>query len=457
MNTSKRNLKYFFTQVVLYLSLILFFLLVLFSAFPQFSIFDYYYMLLIFMQTIALLFFRNLERQLNFATAFITLLLWAAPLGTAADFVAFPSMMVVFLILIYNHLEHSRSRNQMQLTLKKLSIDPLEEISPTVLKLFVIDPNLTPERARDIFHASSYQVSLYQNESWDVLAQRLSESDLVIIRADVDEGVGLDILRQIRTLFSPQSLPILMIASSLEERKQCFVDGANEVILDSQSREDLMREINEFYQTKRIQRSASQTQLLFQQAQIKPHFLFNAISVISSLIDRDPNKAKETLQNLAIFLRNRFDFDLSSGLIDLNDEMDLVEAYLDIERVRFGDRLVVHIDRNVSQSVKVPVLSIQPLVENAVIHGVLKRRLGGEITVRLSEDKQYVYITVIDNGVGMSPEIQSQILSQANELGLGVYNIHQRLLTYFNRGLEIQSTPEGTLVRFSVPLKKGNV
>src|SRR5699024_9012627 len=122
------------------------------------------------------------------------------------------------------------------------------------------------------------------------------------------------------------------------------------------------------------------------QAQIQPHFLFNTLNSIAALSEVDPKKMNQLLMEFGNYLRKSFDLDNLSVLVPIEQELDLVRSYLYIEKVRFGSRLEVFWDIPNQLDFKLPPLSIQPIVENAVKHGLLKKNAGGTLTISIKEE-----------------------------------------------------------------------
>ena len=147
------------------------------------------------------------------------------------------------------------------------------------------------------------------------------------------------------------------------------------------------------YRYTQAEKNRLKTQLRFLHAQIQPHFLYNALGTISAYCKTDPDKAGELLEYLSVYLRGRFR-DESDHLICLNDEIDLVKAYLTIEQTRFGERIAVTYDIQDDCNVLIPSLSLQPLVENAVKHGLLQSKEGGRITISVKKDAGSAIITI---------------------------------------------------------------
>ncbi len=196
-----------------------------------------------------------------------------------------------------------------------------------------------------------------------------------------------------------------------------------------------------------------ETDLAFMQAQIKPHFIYNALSAISHTIGKDPKKAKELLLDFSDYLRGCFDFSNTSGLTTLAKEMEIVKAYLSIEKERFHERLNVEYDIEESPHVLIPMLSIQPIVENAVRHGLMPRSEGGTVMIKVWSEKGETHIRVEDDGVGISEAGIGDLFVQ-NTSSTGLRNINGRLKLKFGTELKITNRDErGTCVEFVVPRK----
>ena len=187
-------------------------------------------------------------------------------------------------------------------------------------------------------------------------------------------------------------------------------------------------------------------------AQISPHFIYNALAAVAGYIHSRPDEARELLTDFADF--TRYAFRGERPYVTLADELHYVEKYLNLERARFGDRLRVRLEvaPEILPAV-VPVLSLQPLVENAVRHGI--DGAGGGVTIEiLGQDLGAdALVSVRDNGAGMSPEAARAALAGRGD-GVGLNNVHRRLESSFGPGygLSIDSARgEGTEVRLTVP------
>jgi two-component system LytT family sensor kinase len=166
-------------------------------------------------------------------------------------------------------------------------------------------------------------------------------------------------------------------------------------------------------------------------AQISPHFVYNALNTISSLIRTDPEEARELLQDFADF--TRYSFRTSGMFTSLAEELRNIDRYLTLESARFGGRLEVRMKIAPEVlSVVVPFLIIQPLVENAVKHGLASKPSGGRVTVIAEDHGAEALISVEDDGIGMDPGRLADLRS-AHRTGahVGLGNINQRMQQVF--------------------------
>jgi hypothetical protein len=215
------------------------------------------------------------------------------------------------------------------------------------------------------------------------------------------------------------------------------------VALMAARRLDALRVTHErFAQTLReqeISKLATEAQLRALRAQINPHFLFNALTTIGYLIQTAPARALDTLLTLTNLLRGV----LRGGgeFVTLDEELKLIAAYLDIEQARFEERLRVRLDAPAElRGVRVPSLLLQPLVENAVKHGIAPAREGGEVTLAARAEtvdgQPFLRLTVRDTGVGAS-DIE---LARGRKRGVGLSNVEQRLRSHCGAAAALRLT-----------------
>ena len=191
-------------------------------------------------------------------------------------------------------------------------------------------------------------------------------------------------------------------------------------------------------------RQTAQAELAALRAQINPHFLFNALNTVAALVRDRPDEAEATVEHLAGLFR---DVLTASGQasVPLRDEIRLVRRYLAVEGARFGDALSVEVDvADDVAGVPVPAFAVQTLVENAVKHGVERKRGGGAVTVRARAAASVLEVVVEDTGVGFVP---------GTPFGVGLQNVADRLrLLYGDRArLDVQRTSAGTRAVLLLP------
>lgn len=173
----------------------------------------------------------------------------------------------------------------------------------------------------------------------------------------------------------------------------------------------------------RAKKLAAEARLRSLESRIQPHFLFNTLNSISSLINLDPVRAEQVVGRLAAFLRASLDTS-DRSLIPLREELTMTESYIDIEKVRFGDKLAGSVNVPAAlQEIKVPPMSVQALVENAVKHGITPKVGGGEICVAASAEGDNLRIEVSDSGCGFDLSVVPP--------GHGLDNLIERLKALF--------------------------
>lgn len=234
------------------------------------------------------------------------------------------------------------------------------------------------------------------------------------------------------------------------------IEMLEKIALITARRLDAVRVTGERYEQEirrqELAKFASEAQLKALRAQINPHFLFNALTTIGYLINAAPEKAFSTLMKLTVLLRGI----LSSNkeFAALGAEISLIENYLEIERARFEERLEVEINiPKELENLRVPALILQPIVENAVKHGISKAKAGGKVEIsanlNMENDKRFLVLTVHDSGAGFDDQ-------DAKAKGIGLENIRQRLISHYGKtaSLKIESAiGTGTRAEIALPVK----
>ncbi|WP_286909368.1 sensor histidine kinase [Clostridium sp. UBA1652] len=207
-----------------------------------------------------------------------------------------------------------------------------------------------------------------------------------------------------------------------------------------------LMEVSKIEQVKEM---ANKAEIKALQTQINPHFLFNALNAVASSIRINPDKARELIINLSNYLR--FNLELKDEFIDINKELSQVKDYIEIEKARFGDKLNIVYDID-DVNIKIPSLSIQPLVENAIVHGILKNRGKGTVIISVKNYKDNkVKISIEDSGLGIDEDIIDKVYNDnVPENKIGLYNVHLRLKLIYGEGLIINRLEKGTKIEFYI-------
>jgi sensor histidine kinase YesM len=211
-----------------------------------------------------------------------------------------------------------------------------------------------------------------------------------------------------------------------------------------------------------LQTEAKDAEIAFLRSQIKPHFLYNALNSIAALCVDEPGKAEQLILDLSKYLRSSFDFKQLKSFTTVGEELELVQAYINIEQARFGARLNVEydIDPGLNPDLPIPPLVLQPLVENAIRHGLMSNIKGGTVRISVHQGEGgSIRFAVEDDGCGMNEASREEILKpEGSRKGIGLWNINQRFGFYYGNGLQVESSKGiGTKVVFTIPdgLKEG--
>lgn len=266
------------------------------------------------------------------------------------------------------------------------------------------------------------------------------ESDIIdfqCISGDIKSCIILPLFQEEKKIYGTLKL-YFDTPKNVTARKQYLAEGLSMLI----STQIELSNIESF------KAMAKEAELKALQTQINPHFLFNALHTISSFVRIEPDIAREIIINLSTYLR--YNLENFSKLLPLRDELQQVEAYINIEKARFGDKIQVIYDiPEEFLDIKLPSLIIQPLVENSIKHGILKRREGGKISISATKKETGCIISIEDDGVGIEQNIIDNIDSKI-EQNIGLKNVHNRLKLLYGKGLLIQRLDRGTKISFYI-------
>ncbi len=205
-----------------------------------------------------------------------------------------------------------------------------------------------------------------------------------------------------------------------------------------------------------LRQMADKAEMRALQSKINPHFLFNALNAISSSIRLNPDTARQLIINLSRYLR--YNLELNDELIDIRKELHQIQDYIAIEQARFGAKLTVIYDIDDDVSVRIPSLLIQPLVENAIVHGIQPCKGKGVVVIAVKDQGDRVKISVKDTGHGINQDTIDRVAR--NEMpghNIGLLNVHHRVSLLYGEGLHIRRLEPGTEIAFYISKNGGKL
>lgn len=280
--------------------------------------------------------------------------------------------------------------------------------------------------------------------------------DLVILDIMMPKLSGYEVCQQLRKSYLVSELPVLMLTAAVrpEDMIAAFQSGANDFLHKPLDTSELKTRIRNLLSMKESSENAVKMEVAFLQAQIKPHFIFNVLNSILSLSYIDLDKARVMITDFANFMRGSFSFENTHSLVPLEKELSLIQSYMNIQRTRFPEKLVWEVQVEESLQCLIPPLLLQPLVENAIIHGLKMKEDQGTVKLTVNREKEMVVFRITDNGSGMSEDQLQQIwnIEKNNSRGVGLQNIEKRLKYYEDASIHISSEEnKGTLVELRFP------
>lgn len=310
-----------------------------------------------------------------------------------------------------------------------------------------------------ILRAEGYEIVTVTNGREALALLQADRWNLLITDVMMPHMSGYELSQLVRERFSISELPVLLLTSrsNPEDIAAGFLSGGNDYVNKPVDPLELKSRVRSLIDLKQSVEERLRMEAAWLQAQINPHFFFNTLNTIAILSEMDTQKMRELLQQFSSYLQRSFDFQNADEIIPIEQELDLVRSYLAIEQARFGDKLRIVWD--VAEiHFYLPPLTIQPLVENALVHGLLNQIGAGTLNIHIAGQADYVEVQVIDDGAGMEEEKAKGLLNQdtRNRPGVGLFNTNHRLKQRYGRGLEIRSFPgRGTTVSFRVPTRRG--
>lgn len=323
--------------------------------------------------------------------------------------------------------------------------------------LLVDDERINLTVVSKLLDRNRYEIIFADNVEEALAYLSKQQFDLVISDVMMPGMSGFDLTREIRKEYNLSELPILLLTARArpEDLEAGFMAGANDYVVKPVEPLELQARVRVLTDLKEAVTEHLRMEAAWLRAQINPHFIFNTINSIFSLMEMDQEKMKDLLSHFIYYLQTSFDFQNANALVSLEQELNLVDAYLGIEKARFGDRIQVHTRIDVDTSaIYIPPLSLQTLVENAVKHGILKHQQGGEIMIEAVYCEEMCEIRIKDSGIGFPKEVKEWLRMNGgrDRTGIGLLNTEKRLKQYAGEGISIDSKPgKGTTIIFRLP------
>jgi signal transduction histidine kinase len=273
--------------------------------------------------------------------------------------------------------------------------------------------------------------TVYQSASIESAMNIIKENkiDIAIIDMVLEDGSGLALCESISNDQQLLELAVILLTRTGQkyiDKHSCALIAVKEYIDKPIKIKDVMNKVQSIDSSQQAILLAVKNEIKFLHIQITPHFLFNTLNTIIALSLRDQHKMRQALEYLATYMQMKLEFLNNDTLVTLSKEMELVTAYLEIEKLRFGDDIIIEKEIDEGIIIRIPSLTIQPLVENAITHGLRKTGNIGRLRITIKEKHNYVLIEIEDNGIGMSTDQLQDIL--AGKTGrVGFYNVKQKL------------------------------
>ncbi len=277
--------------------------------------------------------------------------------------------------------------------------------------------------------------------------------DCMLIDYMISGMSGYELCKQVRQYHDILELPIIVLTSIMEysDLRVSLDSGANDYLLKPIVIEDLLVRIQSLLAVRQSSIDAIEEEMNSLYAQVTPHFVYNTLNTIIALSYKDVKNTRSALYYLSTYFRAKLNIHYRDSMVSISEEIELVKAYLYIEKMRLEDRLTVIYDIDESIDLQIPALSLQPLVENAVFHGVSKRKEGGMVEISVKREGQLIRIKIDDNGVGI-PNDKLQKIAGGENLRIGLKNPLKKFRLIKNASLRLYSEQgKGTTVIILLP------
>lgn len=305
----------------------------------------------------------------------------------------------------------------------------------------------------DVLMKEGYYVDLIESgQSTFEQIDHLRKYDLLIMDIMLSDMSGYQVSKAIRERYTLSELPILFLTSSVQaiDGEKILLYGGNDFLYMPFQLSEIRTKIMTLLAMKRSVNQIAEYEIAFLHAQIKPHFLYNALNTIVSVCENSSPEGAELIMSLAKYLRGTLDFSNFDRRVTYEKELSLIKAYLKIEKARFSNLSIAYdIDQVIN--VMIPPISLQVLVENAVKHGRKEEKAMMEIVVSIKKNSDGYCFIVQDNGIGLKRSVFESIISgdRVNQ-SIGLFNLNKRLNRLVDSSLVLYDSVNGTKIGFCV-------
>jgi two-component system, sensor histidine kinase ChiS len=355
--------------------------------------------------------------------------------------------------------EFGKIQNVVNTELTIAEQEPLKEnynsLKPKVL--LVDDDTYSIKLLYDVFKEDFEPLTANTGEKAMELVHKYKDIDLILLDTVMPGISGYEVCKNIRSQYALFDMPILLmtIRNSPEDIEAGLESGANDILVKPFNSKELITRVKTLRKMKEAMQEAIHIETIFLQSQIKQHFLYNSLSSIVSLCYSNSERAGDLLGDLSNYLRCILEIDPHHSYISLEREISLLKSYIELEKARFGERLTVKMefDKDIL-NVQIPAFIIQPIVENAIRHGIMKRITGGTVEIYIIKEIGKIQFTIKDDGLGISKEQLSSMLKNNFGGSIGLKNVDKRLMNEYGEGLRMESSEgEGTCVTIGIPVQ----
>lgn len=324
--------------------------------------------------------------------------------------------------------------------------------------LLVDDDIVNLHAVMNVFKLDDYSVTPVNSGNKALEKLKTNNYSLIILDVMMPGMSGYEVCQKIRETKTMYELPILMLTAynRPESAVLALKAGANDFLSKPFDSSELLARVRNLVELKKSVSKALNMEMAFLQAQIEPHFLFNVLNTISELCYENYKLASDLIVELANYLRTSFSFTNLNEFIPLEKELRYINSYIRLQNARFEYKVRVEINIDTHNTIMLPPLIIQPLVENAVGHGIRDSYDSGIVKVTVKETEEEIYINVWDNGKGIEvKKLENLFNTQEDSKSVGLKNINKRLKNIYGTGIKI-SSKEGieTSVTIIIPNKR---